>query len=201
MDETPIDARWEKVPHEFSKSGNLHSSARQALRPAALNLNPKGDILKTLLPILLAALAFGFFTAPASALANQQQQATASKKGEHKVRPGNSHTNRDGVTVDNSAASGDYATINPKTGNELSETSVRLRSGFVGSVEGIDGNDTVVVRSNVTGTISGEGGRITMASGANVTVTNTAEAGGASITVVTSSGTVTLPPGSSATFS
>lgn len=122
--------------------------------------------------------------------------------GYEKVKPGEETTNRDGVTVANDKESSGDATIDPKggCGKEGSKTKVKTKTGFEGSISGLDGNDSVDMSSGADATVSGSGGDVTISNNSEVTVTNAA--GGGNMTVHMPSGSeVTIPPGSSATFS
>jgi hypothetical protein len=128
------------------------------------------------------------------------QPAPKDKKA--KVRPGDTHTNGDGVTVTNDKESTGDATVDPKEGNAESDTTVVCKTGFQGTVSGLDFTDTVRIRSNSTATVtSNDGGNVQLSGGSTVTVTNTSGDGGRPINVTTGGGTsVSIPPGSSATF-
>lgn len=150
--------------------------------------------------LLLASLS----TLATFAQTNQAQnpnEGTATESDTQRVRAGQSHSNNDGVKVENNQGSDGDAYISPKQGNANSETKVRTRSGFRGKVTGIDKNDTVEVGSNNDATVEGDGGKVTVGGGSRVTVTNKATAGGASIEVTLSTGSViTVPPGSTVTI-
>lgn len=114
------------------------------------------------------------------------------------VKPNESHTNGDGVTVDNNKDSKGNIKITPKTGNDKSETKVTYKNGAVGTTTGLDSNDTCSVGANCTATISADGSYISIAGGSTATVTNT---GSAPLAVHTPAGGQTIiPPGGSATI-
>lgn len=128
------------------------------------------------------------------AKATDEGKAGRSKK----VKPGECHENSDGVTVCNDKDSSGNAKVNPKSGTSGSETTVTTGTGFEGSIDGIDSNDTVDLGSSNDATVSGNGGTVNTGGGSTTTVTN--GTGGGDMTVNTPSGsTVTVPPGSSAT--
>lgn len=122
--------------------------------------------------------------------------------GSEKVQPGESKTNGDGATVSNAGNSGGNASIDPASGcgDGNSETTVTTKTGFKGSISGLDANDKVTLSSSNTVTITGKGGHVTIAGGSTVTCVN--EAGGGNMTVtLPSGGTATVAPGSTVTFS
>tara|TARA_R110000851_G_scaffold268071_2_gene420668 strand:+ start:2793 stop:3296 length:504 start_codon:yes stop_codon:yes gene_type:complete len=118
-----------------------------------------------------------------------------------KVEPGECHTNGDGVQVCNTGdpTDGDF-TVDPKSGNGNSATTVEAKNDAEGTVEGLDSNDTVNCANGSNTTISGTGGTVNANSGSTGSVSNTAAAGGASITVNVGGGSVTVPPGGTVTF-
>jgi len=124
----------------------------------------------------------------------------------HTVEPGESHTNNDGVTVENtgdgSAGEDGDITINPKSGSENSKTTVDVENHATGTVSGIDGNDTVNTAHGSNATISGTGGTVNVGSGSSGSITNNNPAGGegASITVNVGGHELTVPPGSTVNF-
>jgi hypothetical protein len=121
--------------------------------------------------------------------------------GSQKVPPGSSHTNGDGVTVENDPSSSGNATISPDGGGPNCASNVVSKSGFEGAVNGIDVNDTVALGSGADATVSGTGGSVSISGGSTVTVTNTNGPGGGVINVFLPSGnTATVGPGSSVTF-
>lgn len=124
-------------------------------------------------------------------------------KGKKKVKPGESHKNEDGVELTNDEDSGGNATIDPEHGDDRSSTTVDTKTGFEGTVTGVDANDVVDLGSSNTASVSGTGGTVVMSGGSNVTVTNTTPAETANagaITIDMPSGTkLTVHPGSSIT--
>ena len=124
----------------------------------------------------------------------QSPQPAGARGTAQRVAPGNTHTNADGVTVDNRASSHGNATIDPRTGSGSSTTTVRTKTGFDGKVSGIDSNDDVSIGSSSQAEVEGEGGSVRVGGGSTVKVTNGGSAG--NITVNLPSGTVlTVPPG------
>ena len=120
----------------------------------------------------------------------------------HTVKPGESHTNKDGVTVDNDADSDGDVTISPKSGSKSSATTVDVKNDATATVSGIDGNDTVNTAHGSNSTISGTGGTVNVGNGSTGSITNTnpAGGGGASIAVEVGGHTLTVPPGSTVNF-
>jgi hypothetical protein len=108
-------------------------------------------------------------------------------------------TNLDGVNVINDANSGGTARINPKYGDKDSKTSVVTKSGFKGSVSGLDSNDTTDIGATNTVTINTDGGTVNIAGGSTATVNNANNGNNCHVTLP-SGGSVDLPPGSSAVF-
>ena len=88
------------------------------------------------------------------------------------VKKGEQHTNGDGATVKTDEKSGGNAIIDPKDGDEGSDTTVRTKTGWKGEVINIDASDTVELGSSSTGTIYCTGGTIVMAGGCNIRVVN-----------------------------
>tara|TARA_R110000851_G_scaffold120002_2_gene248110 strand:- start:933 stop:1430 length:498 start_codon:yes stop_codon:yes gene_type:complete len=123
----------------------------------------------------------------------------------HRLNRGESHTNLDEVTLTVDEESTGKASIDPKKGSKTSKTTVRTKTGWIGKVAGIDSNDEVVLGSSSEGSIEGTGGEVSIAGGSTVTVTNTtANPNGTATGQITctlpSGAVVTIPPGSSATF-
>lgn len=118
----------------------------------------------------------------------------------HKVKPGESYTNNDGVTVDNDDASGGNATIDPANGSGNSSTQVNTKTSFEGDISGLDSNDTVNLGSSNTANVSGTGGTVNVSGGSAISVSNTSVAGGGNMTVNLPSGSsITVGPGSNIT--
>ena len=119
---------------------------------------------------------------------------TQGKSKPHKVKPGETHTNEDGATVSNSEDSEGNAFIDPKNGGGSSSTTITTKTGFEGSIDGIDANDTVKPGSSNTGTINGNGGTVQLSGNSTWTINN--GTGGGNMTVTTPAGnSVTIPPG------
>ena len=143
--------------------------------------------LLTMLPIAAA------FTSQTSAGNPGAIPATA---GAETVEPGETHTNGDGVTVENFEDSGKNIKVTPKNGHPGSITKVVCEGDpLEGNVDGIDGNDKVIVKSGANMTINGTGGTVEVGTGGTVTVTNTNGSGGSNITIVAGGVTVTVYPG------
>jgi len=118
-----------------------------------------------------------------------------------KVKPGQAHTNGDGVTVENDTSSSGDAAIDPAGGTTGCCTNTTTKSGFEGGITGLDVNDTVGLGSSNKATVTGNGGSVALSGGSTVTVTNTGGPGATPITVIFPSGnTAQVPPGSSTTF-
>lgn len=125
----------------------------------------------------------------------------------HEVRPGDPcHTNTDGVKVCNTGDPDEddqdgVITIDPKTGSETSKTEVKVGNDAHGTVEGIDGNDTVDVSNGAHVEISGTGGIVDLsAGGSSGKITNTAPANGGNITIKGGPVPIFVHPGSTVTF-
>lgn len=129
-------------------------------------------------------------------------RSTATAPAKQRVRPGQQHTNADGVHVVNRSTSNGDAWVDPAQGGATGSTTVDTRTGFDGEIEDIDSNDTVNMGSSATGEVKGDGGTINLSGGSSVRVTNTAPAGGGDITVNLPSGGPgqTVHPGGSVTF-
>ncbi len=120
------------------------------------------------------------------------------------IAPGDTHSNGD-VTVTNAATSHGNATETPWQGAENTDTTeVHCGQQFQGSVDGIEGNDSVELggRSGSESApigITGGGGTITMRSDTWAAVSNT---GSGTITAKNSSGVTigTWGPGQSSTI-
>lgn len=112
-----------------------------------------------------------------------------------KVEPGECHENKDEVTVcnDGDPSDGDF-TVNPKSGGKNSKTTVDAKNDAVGSVDGIDGNDTVNCAHGSNVQISGTGGTVNANSGSQGTVTNNGPPG-SEIRVNIGGGHVNVPAG------
>lgn len=143
---------------------------------------------------LRAMLVIGLLSSSAFAL------TMAVGGGTQTVKPDNSHTNGDGVTIDNDVASDGLATISPKNGKATSATTVKGKTGLKGEITGIDGNDTVSLSYGVGGNgcslvVAGTGGKVKINGGSYVRVCNTSE--DADIMVCFSSGEkpVNVEPG------
>ena len=114
------------------------------------------------------------------------------------VPPKKSHTNDDGVTVDNKEKSKGNVRVTPKIGDEDSQTTVTCKNGAIADITGLDSNDTCDVGANCNVTISAAGSTITMAGGSTATVTNT---GSSPLVVHTpAGGSTSIPAGNSATI-
>ena len=162
-------------------------------------------------PLLIAALSCLLFAPAFAAVADSSTGGGGQTSGDvgdadaaskkKKVKPGECHTNNDGVEVCNDSGSSGNATIDPKDGSAASATTVTTKTGFEGKVTNMDGNDTVDVASNNDVTISGDGGTVNMGGGSTANISNTSGPGGASTTVNMPSGaTLTIGPGSSLTI-
>lgn len=119
------------------------------------------------------------------------------------VKPGEKHTNKDGVGVTNDATSKGNAKITPEngTGNGDDTTTVTTKSGFIGSVAGINSRSTVNLGAKNDCNVSGTGGTVNATGSSKGTITNTAPAGGGNIFVyIPSGGCVTVAPGTSYTL-
>lgn len=120
------------------------------------------------------------------------------------IAPGDTHSNGD-VTVANSAGSHGNATETPWQGAENSDaTEVHCGQQFQGSVDSIEGNDSVELGSRSGSeaspvSITGGGGTITMRSDTWASVSNT---GSGTITAKNTSGVTigTWGPGQSSTI-
>lgn len=138
--------------------------------------------------VCLCMTAPPLFAAPAFELATDPSSTT--------LKPGDSCTNEDGVTVDNHSGSSGNISMTPQKGDKKSKTTVTAKTNAEFSVTGLDENDIVNMGSSNAATISGDGGTINMKGNSTVTVTNTADKGGKDITVKTpNGGTVTVKPG------
>lgn len=121
------------------------------------------------------------------------------------VEPGDpAFTNGDGVKVTNTGDEdeGDFV-VTPKSGNANDSTEVEAKNDAKGSVEDIDGNDTVNCANGSAVTITGTGGTVNASPGSSGTVTNTnptSPAGLPSITIRIGSGSVQVPPGATVPF-
>lgn len=116
------------------------------------------------------------------------------------VKPGKSHDNGDTVVMNDMNSMGDI-TVDPKTGNANSSTTIDFETRVTGSVTGLDSNDTVNLSSTNTANITGTGGTVNVnGTGTTATVMNNGTSG--SVTVNGPGGmTVTIPPGSTAIVS
>ena len=120
------------------------------------------------------------------------------------VHPNHVGSNGD-VQVDNNTDSQGDATIKPgNAGEDPTHSTVSLKSGFKGSVTGVDGgqddSDTVTCGSNVTAGIQASGGTVNIQQGGcHVTVENISSSN--SVTVNLAGGQQsTIPPGNTATY-
>lgn len=154
-------------------------------------------------PIALLALFAALAFAPTVHAFAQTPHGDVDRAGNSKakVKPGEVHTNSDGVTVSNSDASSGNAYVTPKTGTENAKSTIRTETGFNGEITGIDNNDNVDLSSSAEAAVEGSGGRVKVGGGSTVKVSNTGPTGGGDITVDLPSGTtLTVPPGSSTTI-
>jgi hypothetical protein len=155
---------------------------------------------------LLATIALSF-AVTATAVADQKKKPANPPEEiepagtKEKVKPGEAHTNNDGVTVDNDSDSTGNATIDPKDGSGNSQTDVDTQTGFEGDISGIDNNDTVDLGSSNDVNVSGTGGNVSASGGSTVNVSNTGPVGGGNINVTLPSGTtINVGPGSNVTI-
>jgi len=113
------------------------------------------------------------------------------------VKPGNSGTNGD-TDVNNDANSQGNASITPKgEWPDSTSTEVKTKSGFKGTIGGIETGDAANLGPNNTATVYTNGGNVSVGGGSTVTIDNTN--GTASVTATLPSGaTVTVPGGSMA---
>lgn len=128
------------------------------------------------------------------AMAGNGQEASSKR---HKVKPGQEHTNKDGVTVDNAEDSDGNAFIDPKKGTTGSSTTVDTNTGFEGEISGLDSNDTINIGSSNTVTVNTDGGTVNIGGGSSVTIT-TSPTGGTTTVNLNSGQQVSLPPGTTA---
>lgn len=121
------------------------------------------------------------------------------------VEPGDpAFTNGDGVKVTNTGDEdeGDFV-VSPKSGSTSSATTVEAKNDAVGSVEDIDGNDTVNCANGSSVTITGTGGTVNVSPGSSGSVQNTNPTnppGLPSITVNVGGGSFQVPPGATVPF-
>ncbi|MBM3273320.1 hypothetical protein FJY94_08820 [Candidatus Kaiserbacteria bacterium] len=113
-----------------------------------------------------------------------------------KVKPGDPPKGNCDVTVTQGAGSGGTATITPAEGNpdstgncDQTPTTVDTTGTFVGTIDGVDANDSVDIGQSSTATVNCAGGTVSIGKNSAVTVTNTG----------TKPATVNLPGGGSAT--
>lgn len=139
----------------------------------------------------------GTLPGPATAPDSLTNPRTA---GGEKVKPGETHTNGDDLTVSTEADSKGKATVYPKEGDERDVSTVNTSSGWHGEISGLDSNDTVNLGSSSDATISGTGGAVIMGSG-SATITNDGKEGGPSIHVTKADGSTTdIAPGDTESF-
>lgn len=114
------------------------------------------------------------------------------------VKPGACWNNGD-VQLCTSANSRDSASISPETGASDSATTVRTQTGWIGTVDGVDANDTTAFGGSSSGTVTGSGGTVTLSGNCNLTAVNAA--GGPSMHVYKPDGSVIhVPPGTTQTI-
>lgn len=143
----------------------------------------------------------GSLPTPATGIRNAAAPPEESDR-KTKVKPDESECNLDGVCVENDVSSTGDAYLTPKDGGAGSETKVTTKSGFVGSVKGLDWNDTATLGSSQDAEVEGSGGTVKVGGGSQVKVTCTTGPDAVGIKVELSSGvTATVPPGSTVTFS
>jgi hypothetical protein len=153
-------------------------------------------LLCTLVPVTLAAS-----SATNGGNVPSKDAEAVEPVGHEKVEPGECHTNNDGVKVCNDADSDGDFTVDPKSGSTSSATTVEAKNDAEGTVDGIDGNDTVNCANGSDVTITGTGGTVNANSGSSGSVQNTNPAGGANITINIGGGSIQVPPGSTIPFS
>lgn len=90
------------------------------------------------------------------------------------VGPGESATNRNGVTVETDADSPAGASINTG-GSQHPQSEARSKTGWKGKISGLKIEDRALPGSNVTCKITGTGGAVVLAGGSDVTVENISE--------------------------
>lgn len=121
--------------------------------------------------------------------------------GAAKTKPGESVSNNDGVTLSNDAQSNGDASLDPKGGTASCNSTARTKTGFKGTIDGLDTGDSAILASSNTATVTGTGGYVSVSGGSVVTVSCVSAPGATAMTVGLPGGsTATVSPGSSVTF-
>jgi hypothetical protein len=116
------------------------------------------------------------------------------------VGPGESASNKNGVTISTDADSGASASMN-QGGQQHPQTCAKSKTGWHGSITETKPDDVVTLSSSAKGKIAGTGGEISIAGGSTVTVECTGGPNNEIHVTLPSGDTVTVYGGSRVKFS